>query len=125
MASCIKINVVVLSTRLLIYTWTQAPIQERLKRIALTAATYAGIIFLLYAPFWQGGAIFNVLTVNPSTYRSINTLADFLGHLYNAIAGDLGFALAPPIGSPAERLIHTLSLASFVLLYLRPSCRII
>jgi hypothetical protein len=125
LATCLKINIVVLVPGLLIYTWTQAPVQERIKRVALTAATYTGIILLLYAPFWQGGAIFNVLTVNPSTYRSINTLADFLGHLYNAIAGDLGFALGEPIGSPAERLMHTLSLASFVIIYALLCWRII
>src|SRR5260370_39301347 len=39
--------------------------------------------------------------------------------------GDLGFALGDPIGAPAERLMHTLSLASFVIIYLLLCWRII
>jgi hypothetical protein len=80
-------------------------------------ATYIGIIVVLYAPFWQGGAILNVFAVNPATSRSINSFPDFLAHLYNAIVARLGFPLGAAIGSPAEHLMHTLSFLLFVLLY--------
>src|SRR5258708_17464033 len=42
-----------------------------------------------------------------------------------AVAGDLGFAVGTPMGSAAERLMHTLSLASFVIIYLLLCWRII
>src|SRR5260370_27575398 len=114
LATCLKIYIVLFIPGLLIYAWTQAPVQERRKRVAIIAAIYAGIILLLYAPFWQGGAIFNVFFVNPATYRSIGSLADFLGHFYNAIVRDLGFPMGTSIGSPAEHLSHTLSLIIFL-----------
>ncbi|HEX6483359.1 MAG TPA: hypothetical protein VF043_31320 [Ktedonobacteraceae bacterium] len=80
-------------------------------------ATYIGIIVALYAPFWQGGAILDVFSVNPATYRSINSLPEFLAQLYNALVAQLGFPLGAAIGSPAEHLTHTLSLLLFVLIY--------
>jgi len=81
------------------------------------ALIYAGIITLLYAPFWQNGAILNVFRTNPTTYRDINTLAEFLSRLYNGITAGLGYPFASPIGSPAENFTHTLSTAIFVILY--------
>src|SRR5258708_10720195 len=100
LATCIKINIVLLMAGLLLYAWTQEPVSGRLKRVVAVTATYTGLILLCYAPFWQGGAILHVLSVNPATYRTINTPADFLGHFYNSIIG-------APIGSPAERTVHT------------------
>jgi hypothetical protein len=125
LATCLKIYIVLFIPGLLIYAWTRAPVQERRKRVAITAAIYAGIILLLYAPFWQGGAIFNVFFVNPATYRSIGSLADFLGHFYNAIVRDLGFPMGTSIGSPAEHLSHTLSLVIFVIIYMLLCWRIL
>jgi hypothetical protein len=87
-------------------------------KIPLAAiATYIGVIVVLYAPFWQGGAIFDVFSVNPATYRSINSLPDFLAHLYNAVVVWFGFPSGAIIGSPAEHLTHTLSVVLFVLIY--------
>jgi hypothetical protein len=125
LATCLKIYIVLFIPGLLIYAWTRAPVQERRKRVAITAAIYAGIILLLYAPFWQGGAIFNVFFVNPATYRSIGSLADFLSHFYNAIVRDLGFPMGTSIGSPAEHLSHTLSLVIFVIIYMLLCWRIL
>ncbi|HEX9132587.1 MAG TPA: hypothetical protein VF844_09860 [Ktedonobacteraceae bacterium] len=118
LATCLKINVILFVPGLLFYIWAQAPGRDRLKRVVAVSATYMGIIVLLYAPFWQGGAILNVFSVNPATYRSMNSPADFLGHVYNAIAGTLGYPIGEPIGSPAERLTHTLSMGIFVVFYL-------
>jgi hypothetical protein len=80
--------------------------------------TYTFILLLLYAPFWQGGAIFNTLTVNPATFRSMNSPADFVGHFYNAIVSTLGYPMGEPIGSPAEHVTHTLSMGIFLVIYL-------
>jgi hypothetical protein len=117
-ATCLKINVVLLMPGLLFYTWMQEPVKDRLKRIVIATATYSGVILLFYAPFWQGGAILDVFSVNPATYRSINTLADFLGRLYNGIVSALGYPIGATIGSPAESLMHTLSLGIFVIIYM-------
>ena len=125
LATCLKIYIVLFLPGLLIYAWTQEPVQDRRKRVAITAAIYAAIILLLYAPFWQGGAIFNVFSVNPATYRSISSVYDFLGHFYNAIVRDLGFPMGIAIGSPAERLLHTLGLVIFVIIYMLLCWRII
>ena len=83
----------------------------------IQAFIYDGIVVLLYAPFWQDGAILNVFRTNPTTTRDINTLAEFLSRLYNGITAGLGYPLAPLYGSPAENLTHTLSIAIFVILY--------
>ena len=79
--------------------------------------SFSWIIILLYAPFWQNGAILNIFHTNPSTFRNINTLTEFLSRLYNGITGALGYPLASAIGSPAENFTHTLSIGSFVIVY--------
>src|SRR6266852_5479144 len=147
LATCLKINIVLLVPGLLLYAWTQEPVSGRLKRVVAVTATYTGLILLCYAPFWQGGAILHVLSVNPATYRTINTPADFLGHFYNSIMSDFGSPaerivhtqglqhatndLTDPIGYPAERIVNTLSLGIFVIIYMllcwqviRRPCRI-
>ncbi|HEY0757553.1 MAG TPA: hypothetical protein VGD98_26630 [Ktedonobacteraceae bacterium] len=120
LGTCLKINLVLLVPGLFFYQWLQEgeqPIRQRLKRVGSSLATYGGIILGLYAPFWQGGAIFDVLQVNPATYRTINTLPDTFSHLYNSIVAAFGFPIGAPIGSPAEHFLHTLTLGIFVLIY--------
>jgi hypothetical protein len=99
------------------YSIRLGPFRGDIKTSLAAIATYIGIIMALYIPFWQGGAILDVFFVNPAAYRSINSLSEFLAHLYNAIVAQLGFPLGAAIGSPAEHLIHTLSLLLFVLIY--------
>ncbi len=125
LATCLKINVILFVPGLLLYTWAHGPASDRLKRVVAAGATYTGVFLLLYAPFWQGGAILHVFSVNPATYRSMNSPADFLGHFYNAIAGTLGFPIGVPVGSPAEHITHTLSMGLFVVIYLLLCWRVI
>lgn len=118
--TCLKINLALLVPGLLFYQWLQEaeqPIRQRLKRVGGSLAAYVGLIVVLYTPFWDGGAIFNVFQVNPATSRAINTLPDTLSHLYNGITAALGFPVGAPIGSPAEHFLHTLSMGIFVLIY--------
>lgn len=120
LGTCLKINLVLLVPGLLFYQWlqeTEQPVRQRLRRVGSSAATYVGLILGLYAPFWQGGAIFDVFQVNPATYRTINTLSDTLSHLYNGVVAAFGFPVGASIGSPAEHFMHTLTLGVFVLLY--------
>ena len=118
LATCMKINAVLLFPGLALYVWMQSSTGRHIKRALTTVATYAGVIVLFYLPFWQDGAIFSVFQVNPATYRTINTPADFLAHFYNSMAALFGFVLGVPLGSPAERFMHTFSIGIFVLLYL-------
>jgi hypothetical protein len=121
-ATSLKLYVVLFAPGLLFFLWmqgstTRSDFRATMKISLAAIATYIGVIVLLYAPFWQGGAIFNVFSVNPATYRSINSLPAFLAHLYNAIVVWFGFPSGAIIGSPAEHLTHTLSLVLFVLIY--------
>src|SRR6266704_1664606 len=89
LATCLKLNIVLLVPFVFIFVW-----KKTLRRGILTLALiYAGIIALLYAPFWQNGAILNVFRTNPTASRDINTLAEFLSRLYNGITAGLGYAL--------------------------------
>jgi hypothetical protein len=120
LGTCLKVNLALLVPGFFFYQWLQEnerPRSQRLKHVGGSLAIYIGLIVGLYAPFWQGGAIFNVLQVNPGAYRSINTLPDTFGHLYNGIVAAIGFPVGAPIGSPAEHFLHTLSMGLFVLLY--------
>jgi hypothetical protein len=125
LATCLKINVILLAPALIIYVWAKEPLKDRLKRVAVVSATYLSIVLLLYAPFWQGGAILNTLSINPAAYRSMNSPAAFVGHLYNAVVSMLGYPIAEPIGSPAEHVTRTLSLGIFLVIYLLLCYRII
>jgi hypothetical protein len=114
LATCLKVNVALLMPGLLLYLWTRS---DRLRMIGATLATYIATIVLLYAPFWQHGALLAVLHTNPGTARAINTLPDFLSHLYNSLAQLLGAPPAADVGSPAETFARLLSMALFILAY--------
>ncbi len=115
LATSLKINIVLLLPGLLLFLWTQP---QRIRAMVAVLAVYAGSIVLLYAPFWDHGAVLGVLRVNPGTYRNINTITEFLTHFYNSILQRLGYPKPPDIGSPAEIFLHTLSLTMFALTYL-------
>ena len=144
LATCLKLYVVLFAPGLLFFLWMQRPrmiasgrpqrrvriypargrsyglstiFNDAVKTSLAATAAYLGIIVALYTPFWQGGSILDVFSVNPAAYRTINSLPEFLAHLYNAVVAQLGFPLAAPIGSPAEHFTHTLSLVLFVLIY--------
>ncbi|HEU5227752.1 MAG TPA: hypothetical protein VFU49_08060 [Ktedonobacteraceae bacterium] len=115
LATCLKINIVLLIPGLVLFLWTQP---QRIRAIIAVLAVYAGSIVLLYAPFWDHGAILGVLRVNPGTYRNINTVAEFLTHFFNSVLLSLGYPKQPDIGSLAEIVLHTLSMAIFALTYI-------
>ncbi len=123
LATCLKLNAVLLLPFFLIFIWkqetpeTNTPGGSPLARTLVAALTYAGTIILLYTPFWQHGEILRVFQMNPTTSRAINTLPEFFSHLYNSIAGALGYPLAPLSGSVAENVAHSLSIGIFVILY--------
>lgn len=110
LATCLKINTVLLVPGLLILLWNQHP--RRLRPIIYAILLYGGIILLLYAPFWQNGTILAVVRDNPTSSRNINSLPEFVTALFNGIAGLFGFN-----SSLVENLTHLFSLGLFILLY--------
>jgi hypothetical protein len=116
-ATCLKINIIIFIPGLLLLLWMQPA--RNIFHILIASATYLAIFLLLYAPFWQQGAVLHLLSVNPATSRTINTPYDFLSQLYNAIAGvaiPLN-ATGEPTATPIELLTHILSAALFVPIY--------
>lgn len=124
LATCLKVNIVLLLPGFLLFLWWNVPL-HRLKILGASAALYVGLIVILYAPFWQNGNLLHVLAVNPGTMYNENTLVDTLDHLYNSVAQAMGAAPAVDVGSPAEIFLHRFSLFVFVVLYLFMLWRII
>ncbi len=114
LATCLKANVALLLPGLLLYVWLQP---RRIQTLCIVVSVYIGTILVLYAPFWDAGAILRVLAVNPGTFRNENTLVDFIGQLYNAIQRSRVHVAISDIGSQAERKTHTLSIGLFGLAY--------
>jgi hypothetical protein len=115
LAACLKINLLVLMPFVLLFLYKQSP--RPILTVTASVLLFGGIIMLLYAPFWQNGAILNIVHTNPTTSRDINTLSEFLSRLYNSVITDLGFPRPPYYGSAAETTSHTLSIGLFVVLY--------
>ncbi len=115
LAACLKINLLVLLPFVLLFLYKQS--RRPLLTVTASILLFGGIIILLYAPFWQNGAILNIVHTNPTTSRDINTLPEFLSRLYNSVITDLGFPRPPYYGSAAEATGHTLSIGLFVVLY--------
>ncbi len=115
LATCLKVNAALLVPGLLIYVWLQP---GRCQKLAAVLLVYLAAVVALYVPFWDHGAILQLLYVNPGTYRNINTLPDFFGQLYNSVRHLFGSPLAPEIGSRAERMTHTFSEGLFALAYM-------
>ena len=115
LAACLKLNVVVLLPFVLLYLWKQA--RKPWLTVVMATLLFGGLIIVLYAPFWQNGALLNILHTNPTTYRDINTLPEFLFQLYNSIITNLGLPQPPSNDSVAEGISHTLSIGLFLLLY--------
>ena len=109
LATCLKLNVAVLVPGLLFFLWQQP---NHKQKVSFALLLYCAVLLLCYVPFWANGAMLRFLSVNPGTYRNINSLPDFLGQLTTSI-GQLR-------GSPAlqaERITHIASTVLFVLAY--------
>ncbi len=104
LATCLKINIVLLLPGLFLLYWNQQ--SRRLRLIIFAVLLYGSIILLLYAPFWQNGAILAVIRDNPTAYRNINSLPEFVSELASVINGSL-----------VEMLTHLISIGFFVIAY--------
>ncbi|HTK08055.1 MAG TPA: hypothetical protein VL485_12860 [Ktedonobacteraceae bacterium] len=115
LATCLKINVVLLLPGFLLFLWTKP---RRIYTTISLLIAYGAAILLLYVPYWDGRSMLTILHVNPGTYRNINTLVDFLCHFYNSIVARLGFPAGGEIGSPAEQITRLASIGLFAAAYI-------
>jgi hypothetical protein len=116
LATCIKINVVLLVPALFIYLWKARG--WRFRRVLAVAGTYAATIVLLYAPFWDKGHILDVLRFNPATFRNINSLPALGNRLFDALTFFNYKTLPYGAATPSEHFTHSSSMILFALLYL-------
>lgn len=117
---CLKVNLILLAPGLFLYQWLQTtgqPAGQRLRQVGASLATCAGLILALYAPFWQGGELLHVLSVNPATSRTINSLADALTHLFHVLVTTPGSPLEAVGDASLAALMRPLSLGLFLVLY--------
>ncbi|HLI09168.1 MAG TPA: glycosyltransferase family 39 protein [Ktedonobacteraceae bacterium] len=114
LATCLKLNMAVLIPGFFLFVCL---LPQRWRNIAGTAITYMGVIVALYLPFWQRGAVLNVLRVNPGTYRSANSLADFATHLDSSLVILSGHRFTNTLYLSTRHFFHTLSIAIFIGLF--------
>ncbi len=109
-ATCVKINIVLLVPGLLLFLYLRRPFNVR--PVLAAAATYVGTIILLYIPFWRGKDTLDVILVNPNSSLDKNSVADFFSHLYNSIMH------ITSTHAPSEGVTHIMGMVSFACVYL-------
>jgi hypothetical protein len=114
-ATCVKVNIVLLVPGLLLFLCMQRPL--KFSHVLATLATYVSIIIMFYIPYWQGKAMLNVFLINPVATRNTNSLATFISHLYKGIVHGNAYSLSSAMPTPSESITHILSIVIFVLVY--------
>lgn len=114
-AACIKITLVFFLPGFLLFLWIRQA--HRLPDILLAATTYIATLLLLYVPFWDHGAILNVLNINPGTFHAINSPYAFVIYLSASLRGSSVFPATASASSHIEHLAHVGSMTLFAALY--------
>jgi hypothetical protein len=114
LATCLKINMVLLIPGFLLFVWLQP---QRWRNMLGAALAYLGTIALLYLPFWQNGAALDVFRVNPGTYRSANSLAQFVARFYSSLSILSGHKLSSAMNSSIDFFFHQISISIFIVLF--------
>jgi len=120
LATCLKVTAVLLLPGLLLFLWAQRGRRWQarpLRPIIFAVLLYTATIVLLYAPFWQHGAIIDVFSINPGLTRDINSPYEFFLRLYEGIRGQRPIFVTSDVGSAQEILTHKISDALFVIVY--------
>lgn len=115
LATCLKVTVVLLLPGLLLFLWVQHP--RRLRPIIFAVLLYTATIVLLYAPFWQHGAIIDLFRINPGLTRDINSPYEFFLRLYEGIRGQRPIFVTSDVGSAQEIFTHKISDVLFIIAY--------
>jgi hypothetical protein len=89
--ACIKITCLILLPGLLLFLWTHyassVSYGKRIGMLLLMGAISLGVIVVLYLPFWENGAVLNILKVTPTVTREMNSIYDFLVGIYDWVCG--------------------------------------
>lgn len=119
-AACLKITLVIFLPGLLLFLWTRHSMHGRNKgtisTMLLVTSLYAGVVLVLYAPFWQHGAVLHVFQITPGMTRDINSLYEALVRIY-ALAKGITLASDLESGSWLEVFSHQVSLFLFGIAY--------
>jgi hypothetical protein len=120
-ATCIKFTLVLLFPGLLLFLWTRhmndAHRESRVREVLLATGVYMGMVWLLYAPFWQHGAILQLLRVSPAITRDANSLYQFVFCLIASLKG-IPIPDLPGPGSRWETISHLVSMLLFATAYI-------
>ncbi len=111
LATAVKVNIAILLPGLLLYMWN---LPQRLRSILPTVACYLGTLLILYVPFWSRGAVLKAVYANPSSYRNLNTLAEFFTIVYKSNVHFWRYHPAVVFASSIEKVTHNVSLLLFV-----------
>ena len=114
-ATCVKINIVLLVPGLLLFLCMQRP--WKISHVLAPLATYVSIIVMLYIPYWQGKTTLSVFLINPAATRDMNSMATFISRLSMSIVQGNAYSLSSAMPTLSERITHTLSIVIFVLIY--------
>ncbi len=101
----------------LYYTMRSMQQTRRLIHMGVALGAYCSAVILLYAPFWQGGAVLHVLQVNPGTFHATNSPYAFLIALSVSIRGSQVLPSIVSKSSHIEWLAHLISMALFCASY--------
>jgi hypothetical protein len=116
LASSIKITLIFFIPGLLLFLFLRY--MQRWTHISLALLAYGGTLLLLYVPFWDGGKILDVLSINPGAFHAINSPYAVFVYLTAALTGSSVLPQAVSAASPIEHIAHSVSMALLGLGYL-------
>jgi hypothetical protein len=114
-ASCIKITIVLLLPGLLLFLWLRY--MRGWLHASLATLAYCGTLFLLYAPFWDHGAVLHILNINPGAFHAINSPYATLIYLSASLRGSRVLLATASASSHIEHVMHVISVTFFVIAY--------
>ncbi|HEX6477387.1 MAG TPA: glycosyltransferase family 39 protein [Ktedonobacteraceae bacterium] len=121
LATCIKITLVLLLPGLLLFLWrrhmSDSRRESREREVMLATGVYIGVVVLLYAPFWQHGAVLQLLRVSPAMSHDVNSLYQFVFCLIACLKGIPIPAMLGP-GSSLDDISHQVSMVLFATVYI-------
>jgi len=119
-AACIKITLLLLLPGFLLYLWTRriagASGKHRFRDVLTATGVYIGVIVLLYTPFWQHGALLQIVRVSPVITHDVNSPYQFVVCVIASLKGIPVPAVLEP-GSQLEAISHLVSMTLFGLAY--------
>ncbi|GCE30974.1 hypothetical protein KDA_64580 [Dictyobacter alpinus] len=128
--ACLKISYIVLLPGILLFILLQGAavksLRTRILQTVVSIIVYSGLIIGMHAPFWDHGALLNVLQVTPSASRNTNSFYETVVNIYASFKG-IPLTHKMDHGSRLEIMSHMVSTGLFLLIYaaicIRSICR--